>query len=390
MIKKLTGLAILSIITGIMVVLMLVTIYRTDDMTDEPGLLFPDLYNELTTVDTIRFSSGEGQFILKRDGEDWFLPEHYNYPADFDRVKRMLVDMADAKLLEPKTDKEAQYSILGVEGAEPDVAGGSSITIELSDGDEPVAGVILGKVRDITVQTGPQQVYVRRVGDKQSWLVEGYLQISPAMLNWIQLQVMDLARERIAKVEIVQPDGSKAELVNLGEKDKFGTPEAGKDTVFKYEQLGYDIAGSLHQLRMEDVLPVAEFKRGNAEVVTARFTTFDGLVVTSQTSFNDGFYFSTFSADYDASAVQQAPEDIQQLDVLKTAEEVQSEAAELNEKLSPWVYRLSGFVGTNLMRAKEDMVEQPEPEADAMPTEAESSPLTPMAAPDFSGFGPAQ
>jgi hypothetical protein len=49
---------------------------------------------------------------------------------------------------------------------------------------------------------------------------------------------MDIARERIAEVNIIQPTGQTARLVNLGEKDKFGTPMALDKTVFKYEQLG--------------------------------------------------------------------------------------------------------------------------------------------------------
>jgi hypothetical protein len=143
--------------------------------------------------------------------------------------------------------------------------------------------------------------------------------------------------------------------------------------MFKYQQLGYDIAGSLHQMRMEDVSPVTEFSRGEADEVTARFTTFDGLVVTAKTSFMDGFYFSTFSTDFDASVIQPAPKAIQEADVLLSAEEVQAEVAKLNKRLAPWVYKVSGFVGTNLMRAKGDVVVQ-------------SNNVIPMPA-DMTGFG---
>ena len=42
--------------------------------------------------------------------------------------------------------------------------------------------------------------------------------------------------------------------------------------------------------------------------------------------------------------------------MLKKPEQVQAEAAKINSDLEPWVYRFGGFVGTNLMRAKSDMV----------------------------------
>lgn len=374
MTKKLNSLTVLLIITLVMVLLMLVTIYQRDDNQDEYGLLFPDLFEQLGDVDNIHFSSPEDQFTLHRKGQDWFVKDHYDYPANFDEVKRILIDLSEVEILERKTDKPDNYPILGVEGAEPETPGGESLQLTLKDGDDQVAGLIIGNRREGQVQAGPQQVYVRRAGEEQSWLAEGYLQISPVMLNWIQSQIINIARERIARVEITQPDGDSAVLVNLGKKDKFGTPESRDKTTFKYPQLGYDIAGSLFQMRMEDVKPLAEFSRGDAEVVTARFTTFDGLVITSKTSFIDGFYYTTLSADFDASAIQPAPKDIQELDVIKSADEVREEVAKLNERLSPWVYRVSGFVGTNLMRAKSDIV-------------TEQSDVIPMP-PDMSGFGP--
>jgi hypothetical protein len=374
MTKKLNSLTVLFIITVLMVLLMLVTIYRADDNQDAYGLLFPELFEQLSEVDNIQFASGEGEFTLYREGEDWFIREHYNYPANFDEVKRMLIDLSEAELLERKTDNPDEHYILGVEGADPEVPGGESLKISLRDEDDQVAGLILGQPREITTQAGPKQFYVRRDGEQESWLAEGYLQINPVMLNWIQAEIINLARERIARVEITQPNGDSAVIINTGAKDKFGTPEDGEQTIFKYPQLGYDIAGSLHQMRMEDVKPLAEFSRGDAEVVTATFTTFDGLVITTQSSFIDGYYFTTMSADFDASAIQPAPKEIQELDVTKKPEAVKEEVAKLNQRLSPWVYQVSGFVGTNLMRARSDIV-------------TERSNVIPMP-PDMTGYGP--
>jgi hypothetical protein len=356
MTKKFNSLTILFVTTVVMVLLMLVTIYRADDAKDDYGRLFPALFDQLSEVDSIQFQSAEDQFTLFREGEDWFLREHYGYLANFDEVKRMLIDVAEAEILEAKTANPDEYYVLGVEGAEPVEPGGSSIQIDFLQGEDRVAGLILGQQRVVNTTGGPAQFFVRRVGEEDSWLAEGYLQLSPVMLNWIDGEIIDIARERIASVEISQPDGSQAVLINLGAKDKYGTPEARERTLFKYQQLGYDIAGTLHQLRMEDVLPAKGFDRAGADVVTATFTTFDGLVVTAKTSFIDGFYYTTLSANFAAGSIQPAPKDIADLGVTKSADDVRAEVSQLNQRLSPWVYKVSGFVGTNLMRARGDMV----------------------------------
>ena len=354
MLKKLNSLSILTIITAVMVVWMLITIYKAEDTSDDFSLLFPELFEQLSDVNKITFHSERDEFTLTRQGKGWFIKDYHNYPADQALVRRMLVDMADARILEQKTDDPDLYPVLGAEGAEND---GSSFVINLYNDEQEIVGLILGQPRDLSSESaGPQQFYVRRDGDERSYLAEGYFQFSPMMLNWIDGQIVDIARERIARVDIIQPNGDTATLVNLGQKDKFGTPESRENTVFRYEQLGYDIAGSLYQMRLEDVQPASDFSRGNAEVVRAEFLSYDGLKVIAETSFNDGFYFSTFRAEYAPDEVPEVPEAIASLEQLKTPEQVQAEVAEINEKAEPWVYRLGGFVGNNLMRAKADMV----------------------------------
>lgn len=370
MIKKLNSLTVLFLITILMIVLMLLTLQGPSDSNDDDGLLFPTLFGQLNSVDTLKFKSNQDEFTVYKQGEDWFIKERLDYPADFDLVKRILVDLSDTKILERKTDKPQQYPLLGLDSMEE---GGDALSLTLLNGDKAIAGLILGDERETTATMGAKQYYVRRSEEARSWLAEGYLNINPLMLNWIKSEVINIARERIANVNIIQPTGVMARLINLGQKDKFGTPQSLDKTVFKYEQLGYDIAGTLFQLRMEDVQAAKGFSRGNAEVVTGEFITFDGLKIITKTSFNDGFYFTTFNAEYDAAIIKVAPADIQKLSILKTAEQVQAEVAIINMELHPWVYRFGGFVGTNLMRAKSDMV-------------TETSNIIPMPA-DVMGFG---
>lgn len=353
MTKKLNSLTVLFTLTVIMVVLMLITVQSEDDTNDDYAILFPELFGQLSEVDTIEFNSIQESFTMYREGEDWYIKERWNFPADFNLVKRALIDISEAKILERKTDDPNSYMLLGVEGA---AEGGSSTEITLKSGDKVLAGLILGAERELANNTGARQFFVRRAGDEKSWLAEGYLNINPLMLNWIKSEVINVARERIAQLNVIQPNGDTLTLVNIGEKDKFGLPELLQNTTFKYEQLGYDMAGTLFQLRMEDVQPLNEFSRGESEVVTAEFITFDGLKVTTETSFIDGFYYTELKAAFDEALIKQAPADIRELDTLSSPEAVQKEVAKLNKHFDGWVYRFGGFVGTNLMRARADTV----------------------------------
>ncbi len=351
--KKINSLTVLLMITMVMVVLMLVTIQKPETADKNTGLLFPDLLAQLNKVDTVYFKSSQNEFTLIKKGEDWFVKEHWGYPADFNLVKRTLIDIAETKVLERKTSNLDQYAVLGVEGA---AEGGASLQIIMAEGNGHIAGLLLGNEREISQQIGVRQFYVRKSDSEQAWLAEGYLNINRVMLGWIDSNVVDIARERIAKVNITQPNGDTATIINLGQKDAFGTPVMRDKTVFKYQQLGYDIAGTVFQLTLENVQPVNQFSRGDAEVVIAEFITFDGLKIITNTSFNDGHYYTTLRAESDTSMMADVPPDIQKLDVLKTLEGVAQEIVSINQRLGDWVYQVGGFVGTNMMRAKSDIV----------------------------------
>lgn len=359
--KKINSFTLLLIVTVLMVILMLITIQRPNNDGDDYTLLYPELLEKLGRVDKITFNSAEQDaFTLGRseESEDWVVTDLWDYPADFNKVKRALIDVAEARILEQKTSNPEHYGLLGVQKIEDADPGARQVT--LYEGDVVVASLIVGNQRETNSTSGPSQHYVRRAEQAESWLVQGYLQLNSAMLNWIDSLVFHVERERVHHLVITQPTGQSVAIVNIGKQGEFGVPNMPAGTSFKYKQLGYDIAGVYHELQLEEVLPIADFSRGNAEVVRAEYVTFDGLKIRSETSFIDGQYFATFHAEYDSSAVQAAPEDIQALNVLKTADAVQQEAVAINAKVSPWAYRLAGFVGTNLMRAESDIVTKSE------------------------------
>ena len=66
MLKKLNSLSILAILTAVMVVWMLITIYKAEDTSDDFSLLFPELFEQLSDVDKITFKSEQDEFSLSR------------------------------------------------------------------------------------------------------------------------------------------------------------------------------------------------------------------------------------------------------------------------------------------------------------------------------------
>ena len=65
------------------------------------------------------------------------MSERDNYPADEGKVRKLLIAIADAKVLEEKTSKPESYATLGVEDTK--AAGATSLRIDLVGAPKPVS-----------------------------------------------------------------------------------------------------------------------------------------------------------------------------------------------------------------------------------------------------------
>ena len=60
----------------------------------------------------------------------WTVAERANYPADVSKLRKLLLALSDAKIVEEKTSNPASYAIIGVE--DPTMPGAAGAEIELS------------------------------------------------------------------------------------------------------------------------------------------------------------------------------------------------------------------------------------------------------------------
>ena len=126
--------------------------------------LFPSLASELDTVTSLSVLKGSAtpSVTVHKQGDEWTVAERANYPADVPKLRRLLLSLSDAKILEQKTSDPANYSIIGVE--DPTKPGATGAQIEL------IAKA--GKHDLIVGKPAEQGSFVRRVGEKSSYVVE--------------------------------------------------------------------------------------------------------------------------------------------------------------------------------------------------------------------------
>lgn len=337
------------------------------------GLLLPDLKGQLNDVDRIVVRAGGNKTIatLERRPEGWVVADHDAYPADVGRIRKNLIALAEATILEEKTSNPELYDRLKVDDIEKDTAGG--LRLDIGAG-QATTGVIIGS----TGVGGGERAYVRRAGEPTSWLVSGAFEAPREPGEWLDRTLTNVSGKRVQSVAITHPDGTVLRLAKE-------TPEAPDFTVLDvpagrqlaFPAVGNAIGAGLYDLTFDAVEPAAGFAPGDVKPAVARFATFDGLVVevsawklpagprlrfaASADQAQADRYAPKAPAATDAKAAADAAAAATAAEPRKTFEEVKAEAAQINARLGNWVYTAPEFKSEQFTKKLDDLLQPKAP-----------------------------
>ncbi|MEA2731506.1 MAG: hypothetical protein QOF70_5981, partial [Acetobacteraceae bacterium] len=165
-------------------------------------LMFPDLAPKLRDVVRIEIThQGKQTVIDKRADGDWGIASMHDYPVQEVKLRGMLTALTELRLAEPRTSDPGELSRLGLD--DPNGAASNADLLRLVDAaGKPVVEIITGHRRVRSQANVPEEVYVRRFGENQSWLAEGSLQVDADASLWLDRNVMNIAHDRIASVAV--------------------------------------------------------------------------------------------------------------------------------------------------------------------------------------------
>jgi hypothetical protein len=161
--------------------------------------LLPSLSSELNTVTSLSVLKGSptASVTIHKQGDEWTVAERANYPADVSKLRRLLLSLSDAKILEEKTSNPANYSIIGVEDATKPGATGAQIELITKQGKQDL---IVGKPAE-------QGSFVRRVGEKSSYIVEPAISFEAEPRYWIDTRLLDISADKILSIQFKPETG---------------------------------------------------------------------------------------------------------------------------------------------------------------------------------------
>lgn len=302
-------------------------------------LLMPEFAERLADVAAVDITASEARLRLAQTDGQWVVADKAGYPADGALVRRLLLGVAAARVVETKTSNSDNYPRLGVESPETPNAKSTQVDFKMADGGA-LAGLIIGKSA-----TGQDRRYARVVGEETSYLVSGLPTAQAAAGEWLDGKLLNVDQARVRQVTVA--GGKTALTVTRGKPDEdFQLSELPKGRKLKSYGGVDSLAASLTYLAFDDVRPTAAM----ADTATrTTLTTFDGLTVTVTM---DGGW-AHFSASYDDSIATAAGEAV----MPKAPSDVEAEVADINARLGGWDYKLPDYKLKDLGPALDDLLE---------------------------------
>ena len=310
------------------------------------GLMFPDLAGKLHDAAKLEIThQGQQTVIEKRADGSWGIASMHDYPIQEAKLRSVLTALTELRLLEPRTSDPAEYGRLGVDQASGDL-------MQLVDaGGTPIVAVIAGHRRVRAQAKVPDEIYVRRPEEAQSWLAEGGLQVDADASQWLDRDILNVAQDRIAKV-VVGDDALEFARVD----GKFALTKPADHP--KLEDYKVDnVARGLETLTLQAVKADADAPKDPAG--HAVFTTTDGLDVA----------VTLFHADKDVWARF----------AVSGGDKAKAEADRLSARVAGWTYQIGSWKEKSLVPALDDL-KAAEPPPPATPPAAPEVPAPASAA----------
>ncbi|MDX1401790.1 MAG: DUF4340 domain-containing protein [Kiloniellales bacterium] len=309
---------------------------------NEPA--FPLLRSAPDAVAEVSFASREGRFSLLRQEAGWTAPDRDNFPADGDKIARVVAALSDMRLVAEKTSRKDLFSRLELD--DPSInpeSRAKRLVLKDKDGNLLV-DAYFGKKRWRPTGSERSGTYLRLAGEDTTWLASGGEVLEPFLKDWLEDDVLDIRAEELLTIEISPAGGTSYKLTRDSLHEPFILPDLPPGRSVAASALNR-LAGTLAALKHQDVLPRAEVGlselRDPNSLDQAVFVTQSGLKIALSHS-------AAGEENWIAIRVHATPE---------ADDETWREAELLDARLSPWAFKIQGAISQRLSASLEDFLE---------------------------------
>lgn len=306
--------------------------------------LFPELgistdenaLKMLNNITEIRINSSKELFSILRENDNWVIPDLANFPVSVDKIKRVIVGIAQLETIESKTKNSDLHGILGLNDPSSENAPAISVSL-IGDENKTLAALYVGK----DSKSGKDTRYIRRPDENQTWLAWRNFELPDTKIGWLDDTLFSIARWRVADIKIIHQDEPEVFIKRADYSEQyFKIQNLSNDILPLNPYVGNQIGSAIEKLPVKNVSLKENISISN--LVTTEYTTFDGLrIIIDNFVFNDKKWVK-FRSEFDKNLRRELPKDgpnIVGLPEMPSMKEVKEESELLNKKVSKWAFQ---------------------------------------------------
>lgn len=316
---------------------------RADNWTTGPATgakLLPSLGRDMPRLTTITLKQGPQSVTLELKGEAWSLKDRGGYPVQGERVRALLLRLADAELVDRKTRNPDRFALLELE----DIGAKDAKSRFLALGDEkarPLAELIVGKRSVEQFGAGKGGTYVRRPGERETWLVNAEIEVNPAVNAWVDTTIFEAQIAQVKQVDIDLGTEKLSILRAAGKpanKDSYalagGLPDGKK---LKSDWTLEDVVNAFARVELEDVRRPVPAAAGAPAPVTATYEMENGGKIVLRVRSEGEARWATIEASGEGDA--------------------KAGAEAIAKRAAGWEFRLPGWKFEQIFKKQADLLE---------------------------------
>lgn len=285
----------------------------------------------------VAISQGDKSVELSLSASGWALANRNDYPAKSEAVRGLLVKIAEADLVEPKTRARDRFSLLELE--DPSAKDAKSRLVRLLDAKGAViTEIVVGKKRFDAFGANRSGTYVRRPAEDQTWLASADLEASANVKDWVAAGVLDVQPAKITAVTIEVPGEAPMKLVRDaagGAAPKFNLANLPEGKKLKEATSVDTLVRAAGTLDLDDVRKADPAAKPDAGTVTIEGEGGLKVVIGLRKAGDDTWASITATGEGDGKA----------------------QADEIGKKVNGWEFKLPAGKASAILKRQADLVE---------------------------------
>ena len=176
---------------------------KSNNSNSEQEALMPNFDEILSQINSIEFKNSEESTIIKDINDQWLVTTAMNLPANTELLSRFFVQIKEARVMGPKTNKPDLFFKLGLDKENVQTL------ILKSKSDEVLYSLDIGDFNYKIPGT-----YIKETSSDQSYLISANLTTDVSSFYWIPNDLINIGKEAIKSVQIYSN-----QLISLSNQD---------------------------------------------------------------------------------------------------------------------------------------------------------------------------